>query len=286
MSNDGHNISEKRGVFRRLHQSGCFAIPNPWDVGTARYLQHLGFKALATTSAGAAWSLGYADGEVPLDLMLDHVRGIVEATDLPVNADFEGGYADAPEDVAGNVHRCVKTGVAGLSIEDSTGNDASPLYEMDFAVARIRAARAAIDASGGGVLLTGRAEGFIRGRPDLDEMIRRVVAYGEAGADCLYVPGIKTREQISLVIKAVAPKPVNILIGGPSELTLADLAALGARRVSVGGALARAAWGGFVRAASRIAEAGEFGGFADAAPSADLNRLFREDPARAARPKS
>jgi 2-methylisocitrate lyase-like PEP mutase family enzyme len=273
-------IVEKRRAFRELHASGCFVIPNPWDVGSARYLQHLGFKALATTSAGAAWSLGYPDGAVPRDLMLGHIRMIVEAADVPVNADFEGGYADAPEEVAANVRLCIETGVAGLSIEDSTGEEADPLYAIDVAVARIEAARAAIDASRAEVLLTGRAEGFIRGRPDLDDMIRRVEAYGEAGADCLYVPGIKTREDISRVIKAVAPKPVNVLMGAPSELAVADLAALGARRISVGGSLARSAWGGFIRAASQIAEAGSFNGFADAAPSAELNRLFRDDRAR------
>jgi 2-methylisocitrate lyase-like PEP mutase family enzyme len=273
-------IVEKRRAFRELHASGCFVIPNPWDVGSARYLQHLGFKALATTSAGAAWSFGYPDGAVPRDLMLGHIRMIVEAADVPVNADFEGGYADAPEEVAANVRLCIETGVAGLSIEDSTGEEADPLYAIDVAVARIEAARAAIDASRAEVLLTGRAEGFIRGRPDLDDMIRRVEAYGEAGADCLYVPGIKTREDISRVIKAVAPKPVNVLMGAPSELTVADLTALGARRISVGGSLARSAWGGFIRAASQIAETGSFNGFADAAPSAELNRLFRDDRAR------
>jgi 2-methylisocitrate lyase-like PEP mutase family enzyme len=266
---------EKRRSFRRLHESGCFVIPNPWDVGTTRYLQHLGFKALATTSAGAAWAMGFADGAVPRDKMLAHIREIVAATELPVNADFEGGYADAPDGVAESVRLCVDTGVAGLSIEDYTGDKADPLYDLDFAVARMRAARQAIDVSGGDVLLTGRAEGFIRGRADLDDMIRRLLAYSAAGADCLYAPGITTREQIAAVVNAVTPKPVNVLMGGPSELTVADLAGLGVRRISIGGALARAAWGGFIRAARQIAEHGRFDAFADAAPSAELNGLFR-----------
>jgi 2-methylisocitrate lyase-like PEP mutase family enzyme len=271
------SINDKRHAFRRLHESGCFVIPNPWDIGGAKYLAHLGFKALATTSAGAAWSLGFPDGAMPRDMMLEHIRSIVGATDLPVNADFEGGYASEPDGVAANVRLCIGTGVAGLSIEDSTGDKSNPLYELDFAVARMRAARQAIDQGDAGVVLTGRAEGFIRGRPDLDEMIRRLLAYAGAGADCLYAPGITTREQMSQVIKAVAPKPVNILMGAPSELSVADVAALGARRISVGGALARAAWGGFIRAASQIAEIGQFSEFASAAPSADLNRLFQED---------
>lgn len=273
-------FQNQRRVFQSLHEAGCFVIPNPWDVGSARYLKHLGFKALATTSAGAAWSMGYADGDVPPDRMLAHIADIVAATDLPVNADFEGGYADDPDGVARNVRLCVDTGVAGLSIEDSTGDSAKPLYEIAHAVERVRAAREAIDQTGSDVLLTGRAEGFIRGRPNLDEMIERLVAYAKAGADCLYAPGIKTREQISLVIQAVAPKPVNVLVGWPSDLTVADLTALGVRRVSVGGALARAAWGGFIRAASEIAEVGAFNTLGEGAPAADLNRLFQSDPAR------
>jgi 2-methylisocitrate lyase-like PEP mutase family enzyme len=279
------SVGERRAQFRRLHEAGCFVIPNPWDIGGAKYLAHLGYKALATTSAGAAWSLGFPDGAVPCDVMLEHIRSLVGATGLPVNADFEGGYAREPGGVAANVKRCIETGVAGLSIEDSTGDKANPLYDLDFAVARMRAARQAIDQDDSGVMLTGRAEGFIRGRPDLDEMIRRLLAYAGAGADCLYAPGITTREQMSQVIRAVAPKPVNILMGAPSELSVADVAALGARRISVGGALARAAWGGFIRAASQIAEIGEFSEFASAAPSADLNRLFHEDRARG-RPQS
>jgi 2-methylisocitrate lyase-like PEP mutase family enzyme len=266
--------SEKRAAFKRLHAGGCFVIPNPWDVGSALYLQGLGFKALATTSAGLAWSRGAADGGVTRDMALAHMAELAAAADVPLNADFENGFADAPEGVAESVRLCVATGVAGLSIEDFTGDRAKPLYEMDLAVARIAAARAAIDAAGGDVLLTGRSEGFIRGRPDLDETIRRLKAYAEAGADCLYAPGISTREQISAVVRAVAPKPVNLLMGTPSDLTVKDCADLGVRRISVGGSLARSAWGGFMRAARQIAEAGSFNGFADAAPGAELNKLF------------
>ncbi len=272
------SIAEKRSNFRRLHEQGCFVIPNPWDVGTARYLQHLGFKALATTSAGAAFAMGRPDNEmVTRDDMLAHIRMIVDASDLPVNADFESGYAHAPEQVAENVKLCVATGVAGLSIEDNAGSRAKPLYDLDVAVERIRAARAAIDASGTGVLLTGRAECYLVGRPNLQEAIDRLVAYAQAGADCLYAPGIRTREEIAAVVLAVAPKPVNVLIGQPTELTLTDLAELGVRRVSVGSAMARAAWGGFIRAARSISEHGRFDGFADAAPHAELNKFFRED---------
>ena len=267
--------SDKRKTFRRLHESGCFVIPNPWDVGTTKYLQHLGFKALATTSAGAAWALGHGDGGTPRDVMLDHIRIVVEATDLPVNADFEGGYADEPEGVAESVRLCVETGVAGLSIEDWTGDKTKPLYDMDYAVARVRAARAAIDKAGGEVLLTGRAEGFIRGVADLDQMIVRLKAYADAGADCLYAPGISTREQISAVVQAVAPKPINLLMGTPSPLSVNDCAALGVRRISIGGSLARSAWGAFTRAAKLIAGEGSFDGFKDAAPSAEINAVFR-----------
>lgn len=271
------STADKRRTFRKLHDSGCFVIPNPWDVGSARYLQHLGFKALATTSLGYAFAAGYADGAVPRDLMLAHIAELAAASDVPVNADFEGGYADDPDGVAESVTLCVKTGVAGLSIEDSTGDKASPLYSFDLALARIKAARAAIDKTGEDVMLTARTEGFIRGRPDMDETLRRLNAFAEAGADCLYAPGIKTRAEIETVVNAVAPKPVNILIGWPSDLTVKDIAALGARRISVGGSLARSAWGGFVRAARQLADGGCFGGFADAAPAADLNAIFRED---------
>ncbi len=274
-------LAEKRGVFRRLHESGCFVIPNPWDVGTARYLQHLEFRALATTSSGAAFSMGLPDEDWALtrDPMLAHIRMIVEASDLPVNADFESGYADDPHPLADNVRRCIDTGVAGLSIEDSTGNAARPLYPFDLAVARIRAARDAIDRAGGDVLLVGRTEGFIRGAPDLGEAIRRLKAYAAAGADCLYAPGIHTREQIGAVVDAVAPKPVNVLIGGSMGLTVRDAADLGVRRISVGGGLARAAWGGFIRAARGLA-AGTFDGFADAVSGAELNRFFADDVRR------
>jgi 2-methylisocitrate lyase-like PEP mutase family enzyme len=266
--------AEKRAEFRRLHESGCFVIPNPWDVGSARYLQGMGFKALATTSAGFAWSRGAADGGVTRDVALAHFAELAAAVDVPLNADFEGGFADAPEDVAESVRLCVATGVAGLSIEDFTGDRAAPLYPFDLAVARIRAARAAIDKAGGGVLLTGRSEGFIRGKPDLDETLRRLEAFAEAGADCLYAPGISTREQIAAVVQAVAPKPVNLLMGAPSALTVKDCADLGVRRISVGGSLARSAWGGFIRAARQIMDSGSFDGFADAAPGAELNKAF------------
>ncbi|HEV2359504.1 MAG TPA: isocitrate lyase/phosphoenolpyruvate mutase family protein [bacterium] len=273
--------AEKRSVFRRLHESGCFVIPNPWDVGTTRYLESVGFQALATTSSGAAFSMGLPDADWALtrDPMLAHIRTIVEASDLPVNADFESGYADDPAGVAENVRLCVDTGVAGLSIEDSTDDAARPLYEFDLAVARVRAARTAIDRAGGDVLLVGRTEGFIAGVPDLAEAIRRLRAYAAAGADCLYAPGIKTREEIAAVVDAVAPKPVNLLIGGAIGLTVKDAAGLGVRRISVGGALARAAWGGFMRAARDLA-AGRFDAFADAASGADLNRLFAQDVKR------
>ena len=268
--------SEKRAAFRRLHESGCFVIPNPWDVGSALYLQSMGFKALATTSAGFAWSRGAGDGGITRAAALAHIAELSAASDVPVNADFEGGFADAPEGVAESVRLCIETGVSGLSIEDFTGDRANPLYDFDLAVARIKASRAAIDKAGGDVLLTGRSEGFIRGRPDLDETIRRLKAYADAGAECLYAPGISTREQVSAVVQAVAPKPVNLLIGTPSELTVKDCTDLGVRRISVGGSLARAAWGGFIRAARQIMEAGNFNAFADAAPSAELNKVFSQ----------
>jgi 2-methylisocitrate lyase-like PEP mutase family enzyme len=264
-----------------LHESGCFVIPNPWDVGSARYLQGLGFKALASTSSGFAWSVGYADNAVGVDMVLAHLKEICAVTDVPVNADFEGGYADDPAGVAKNVARCCETGVAGLSIEDSTGNKDKPLYDIPFAAERMKAARAAIDKAAPDVLLTGRAEGFIAGVPDLDQMIARLKAYADAGADCLYAPGIKTREQIEAVVKAVAPKPVNFLNGAAFGHTVGDLAAMGVRRISVGGALARSAWGGFIRMAQEIAGQGSFAGFKDAAPGAELNGFFSKD--RAAR---
>ena len=271
-------IDERRQTFRELHRGGCFAIPNPWDIGSARYLQHLDFKAIATTSAGFAFSRGLPDGAVGRDLMLAHIREIVEATEIPVNADFENGYADDPGKVAENVRLCVDTGIAGLSIEDSTGRKEQPLYDVDLAVERIRAARKAIGESG--TLLVARAECFLVGVTSIDEVIRRLTAYANAGADCLYAPGIRDREHISAVVTAVAPKPVNLLIGGAVGLTMSDAAALGVRRVSVGGALARAAWGGFMRAAKQLAEDGRFHGFMDAAPHAELQEFFRDDAKR------
>ena len=274
------HLAERRRAFRELHREGCFVLPNPWDVGTARYLQGLGFKALATTSAGYAFSCGLPDNAVPRDTMLRHLREIVAAVDVPVNADFEGGYADDPAGVAENVRRCVETGVAGLSIEDSTGDRRRPLYDLDHAAARIRAARRAIDQAGGEVVLTGRAECFLVGVRDMDETIRRLTAYAEAGADCLYAPGIRTREQIQAVVRAVAPRPVNLLVGAPVGLTVADAAALGVRRISVGGALARTAWSGFIRAARQLATEGRFEAFAEATPMPELNGFFREDHAR------
>ena len=271
--------SEKRNTFRRLHASGCFVLPNPWDVGSARYLQHLGFEALATTSSGAAFSMGLPDADwaLPRDAMLAHIATIAKASDLPVNADFASGYADEPARVAANVASCIETGVAGLSIEDASSDAAKPLYDFELAVERIRAARAAIDAAGGDVVLTARTECFLVGRPDLAEATRRLEAFAEAGADCLYAPGIGTREQIAAVVAAAAPKPVNVLVGGASRFRVRDLAALGVRRISVGSALARAAWGGFLRAARGIAETGRFDALAEAPPFAELNAFFRED---------
>ena len=267
------SVAERRQNFRQLHERGCFVLPNPWDIGSAKYLEHLGFKALATTSAGFAFSRGLADGAVGRDLMLAHIREMVEATELPVNADFENGYADDPDGVAENVRRCVETGVAGLSIEDNSGRGDKPLYEVGFAAERIRAAKAAIGDSG--VFLTGRAECFLVGIDDINKVIRRLTAYAEAGADCLYAPGISERNDIAAVVKAVAPKPVNVLISAPGGLTIRDAADLGVRRVSVGSGLARAAWGGFIRAAKDLAEAGAFGGFAGATPHGELQKFFK-----------
>ena len=268
---------DKRRAFQRLHERGCFVIPNPWDIGSARLLQGLGFKALATTSSGFAWSRGRADNGVPREMALAHLNDIVAASDVPVNADFESGFAATAAGVAQSVRLAVETGVAGLSIEDSTGNAARPLFAIDEACERLRAARTAIDRAGGDVLLVGRAECFLVGRPDLGETIARLKAYAEAGADCLYAPGIRTREQIAAVVGAVAPKPVNLLVGSTSELTMADIEALGVRRVSVGGALARVAWGGFMRAAKLLAEQGSFDGLANAAAGQELNAFFTDD---------
>ncbi len=269
-------IAHKRRTFRALHEAGCFVLPNPWDAGSARYLEHLGFQALATTSAGAAFSLALPDGAVPRDVMLAHIEAMVGATDLPVNADFGQGFADDPDEVAHNVRLCVATGVAGLSIEDATGDRARPLYDPDLAARRVRAARTAIDEAGGDVVLTGRAEGFVHGEPDLDAAIRRLRAYADAGADCLFAPGLTTREQIAAVVAAVAPKPVNVLVPPSAGLTVKDLAALGVRRLSVGSGLARAAWGAFIRAARAIASEGRFDVLAEGVSHAELNRFFRD----------
>jgi 2-methylisocitrate lyase-like PEP mutase family enzyme len=271
------SIADKRRTFHRLHDDGCFVIPNPWDVGSARYLQSLGFKALATTSSGFAWSHGHRDGGMSRDRVLDHLTEMVEATDLPINADFEHGYAPDAAGVAESVRLAVETGVAGLSIEDSTGQTSKPLFDVDTAIERIRAARGAIDKAGADTMLIGRAEGFLVGQPDIDQVIARLKAYSNAGADCLYAPGISSAEQISAVVAAVAPKPVNLLVGFNADLTLEKIAALGVRRVSVGGALARAAWGGFMRAAKLIQEEGKFDGFAGAASGSALNTIFRGD---------
>ena len=269
------SIADKRRTFHKLHESGCFVIPNPWDVGSARYLQGLGFKALATTSSGFAWSHGHRDGAMSRDRVLDHLTEMVEATDLPVNADFENGFAPDAAGVAESVRLAVATGVAGLSIEDSTGDASRPLYDIDIAVERIRAARKAIDKAGGDALLVGRAECFLHGRPDLEHTILRLESYANAGADCLYAPGVRTPAEIGAVVAGVAPKPVNLLMGWAGDLTMSEIGALGVRRVSVGGALARAAWGGFMRAAKLVIEQGKFSGFADAASGKELDAFFR-----------
>lgn len=271
------SIADKCRAFQQLHASGCFVLPNPWDVGSARWLQGLGFKALASTSAGFAWAMGRPDNGITLTMALEHLHAMVEATEVPLNADFENGFAKDAATVATHVRLAIETGVAGLSIEDSTGLAERPLFSIDEAVARMRAARRAIDGAGGDTLLVGRAECFLVGRPDLIETIARLKAYADAGADCLYAPGIHTTEQISAVVQAVAPKPVNLLMSKPGGMTVAQAAALGVRRVSVGGALARTAWGGFMRAAQQLAEAGSFDGFADAASGQTLNAFFAAD---------
>jgi 2-methylisocitrate lyase-like PEP mutase family enzyme len=268
------SVADKRRRFHELHQSGCFVIPNPWDVGSARMLQHLGFPALASTSAGFAWSQARPDNGISREMALAHLAELVEATDVPINADFESGFAADAAGVGESVRLAVAAGVAGLSIEDSTGVAAQPLHSIDEACARLRAARRAIDASGGDTLLVARAECFLVGRPDLDETIARLKAYAEIGADCLYAPALKNAEQIAAVVRAVAPKPVNVLLGSPGGLTVADVAALGVRRVSVGASLARAAWGGFLRAAKRLSTHGDFEAFADAASGMEINKVF------------
>jgi 2-methylisocitrate lyase-like PEP mutase family enzyme len=277
------DLSARRAAFRKLHESGCFVIPNPWDIGSALYLRHLGFQALATTSSGFAFSRGLPDLEsaVGRDTMLAHIAEIVSATDLPVNADFQSGYGDTPEQVAESVRRCVETGVSGLSVEDSTKDPAQPLHELMTAIERVKAARAAIDASRSGVLLTARAECYLTGHPDpLREAIKRLTAYAQAGADVLYAPGPRTREDMRTIISSVAPKPVNILMHASLGITVNEVAEMGARRISVGSALARAAWTGFIRAAKAIAEQGVFTGFDGLVPGTELNELFK--PAAAA----
>ena len=274
MTDPRPSIAEKRRSFHELHRSGYFVIPNPWDVGSALYLQSLGFKALASTSSGHAWSMGRPDNGLPRDAVLAHLRAMVAATDLPFNADYESGFAADAAGVAESVRLAVETGVAGLSIEDSTGDAARPLFDLDTAVERMRAARGAIDRAGGDTLLVGRAECFLVGQPDLDETLRRLKAYAQAGADCLYAPGLARREDIAAAVAAVAPKPFNLLVFAPGGLGLAEIAALGVRRVSIGGALARSAWGGFMRAAQALAQHGSFDGFAGAASGQQLNALF------------
>ena len=270
------STADKRKTFRELHKSGCFVIPNPWNVGSARYLQGLGFKAIASTSSGHAHSEGYPDGAQSMDEVLAHYRELAAATDIPLNADFENGFADDPDTVAENVTKCIATGVAGLSIEDSPQNP-TPLYEFDAALARVKAARAAIDKAGGDVTSTARTEGFIRGRPDIDETIRRLKAFADAGADCLYSPGIKTREHIEATVKAVGGKAINFLNYGALGFTVSDLAGMGVRRISVGGSLARVAMHAFIKTATEIATDGKFDGFASLIGNAELNTFFGDD---------
>ncbi|WP_313329362.1 isocitrate lyase/PEP mutase family protein [Stutzerimonas balearica] len=273
-------VSDKRAAFREMHRAGCFLLPNPWDAGGARLLERLGYRALATTSAGYAWSQGQADGQLSRDDTLAHMRYMAAMSDLPINADFESGFGATPEAVFDSVSLALETGVAGLSIEDSTGDPAQPVRDKAQAVERLQAARAAIDAGGGDTLLVGRAENYFVGRPDLDDTVERLLAYSQAGADCLYAPGLRTREEIQTVVQAVAPKPVNVLIGWNSELTVEALAGLGVRRISVGGALARAAWGGFIDAARRMLEQGRFDGFGGTPSGAELNELMRHTEPR------
>ena len=270
------SVAEKRRAFAELHKSGCFVIPNPWNLGSARYLEGLGFKAIASTSAGYAHSRGLPDGAVPLEEVLAHYRELAAATRIPLNADFENGFADGPEGVAANVARCIETGVAGLSIEDSPQHSDFPLYDFELALARVKAARQAIERSGSGVVFTARTEGFIRGRPDIDETIRRLKAFADAGADCLYSPGIKTREHIEATVKAVGGKAINFLNSGAFGFTVSELAALGVRRISVGGTLSRVAMHGFIAAATQIAKEGRFDAFAGVVSNAELNRFLGE----------
>jgi len=277
MSNARPSVADKRRTFRKLHEAGCFVIPNPWNAGSARYLQGLGFMALATTSSGHAHAQGYADGAQSCEQVLAHFRELAEASDVPLNADFEDGFGSNLDGVAENVARCIATGVSGLSIEDSPNDGTIPLYPLEVAIERVKAARAAIDRAGGEVVFTARAENFVRGVNDLDDAIRRLQAYAAAGADCLYAPGINKREQIEAVVKAVAPKPVNFLNGGAFGFTVDDLAKMGVRRISVGGSLARVAMHGFIRAATQIAKDGRFDAFAGVISNAELNKFFSED---------
>lgn len=274
MSTDTPDISSKRQNFRKMHESGCFVIPNPWDIGSAIYLQSLGFKALATTSSGLAWSRARPDNSLDRETVLTHLREMVDATDVPINADFESGFAANPAQVEESVRMAIETGVAGISIEDATGIAGQPLYPIEEACERLRAARRAVDKAGADVMLIGRAECFFVGRPDLAETIARLNAYSQIGADCLYAPGIRTRQEIEAVVAAVHPKPVNLLVGSVSDMSIADIANMGVRRVSVGGGLARAAWGGMMRAAKLLAEEGRFDGFANAAIGSEMNALF------------
>lgn len=277
MSAQRPDAAAKRDAFFELHRGGCFVIPNPWDAGSAFYLQSLGFKALATTSSGFAWSQGRPDGAVTREAALLHLREIVAATDVPVSADFQNGFGHEARDVADSVRLAVETGIAGLSIEDSTGDPGQALYDLDTAVARVRAGRDAIDKSGARVLLVARAECFLVGRPDLDETLARLKAYARAGADCLFAPGVRSPDQIRALVAGVAPTPVNLLVGFPSELSVTQIAAFGVRRISVGGALARAAWGSFMRTAERIARQGRFDGPGETTPTHDeLDALFRQ----------
>jgi 2-methylisocitrate lyase-like PEP mutase family enzyme len=271
------SVEDRRATFAKLHESGCFVIPNPWDIGTARFLGHLGFRALATTSAGFQFSRGQADTVwgLPRDAVLAHIAEVVNATDLPVNADFQSGYAHEPENVAANVTLCVDTGVAGLSIEDGTGDEREPLYELSFAIERIKAARSAIDAKGVQVLLTARAESYLVQHPEpLRDALRRLTAYADAGADVLFAPGARTREDLREIARVVSPKPVNVLVSANTGLTVADLAELGVRRISVGSAFSRTAWASFIRAAKLVLEKGSFEGLEGATSFAELNNVF------------
>jgi 2-methylisocitrate lyase-like PEP mutase family enzyme len=272
------SVDDKRRAFRELHKSGCFVIPNPWDIGSARYLQHLGYKALATTSSGFAFSQGMPDYGVTLERVLAYCQEIADGSDLPVNVDFESGFSDTPAGITANVRRCIDTGVAGISIEDQTGNKDEPVFPFDVAVERMRAAKKAIDESKQDVMLIGRAEGFLVGRPDLDDVTKRLQAFAAAGADVLYAPFIKTREQITHLVKAVAPKPLNFLNSGSFGYTVDDLAAMGVRRISIGGTMQRVAFSAFARSAKEIIDKGVFTSFEGVMSNAEMNKFFGEWP--------